>query len=239
MPSVFADVEITDNPVMLLVIGVFFLTFVAVCVIGLVMLSRGRREGSATTWRTDFSARVPVSPATFERLADETRTAVAIPEVAPEVRQTLNSLQSVRRGLATGYRAGLIIAGLAGLVGGILLVRSHTPANMQGLPGAIIILLSLGALLSGLVPSRTVDPGEPLDAETLRRMREKISVQVTAPTTTQIQLGASELKQVADMVRAGSAIPDAIRSVYPRFDDLSRAEQRWLESTVATIVQQS
>ena len=239
MHPVFADVEIADNPMMLLVIGVFLLTFVAVCVIGFVMFSRGRREGTATTWRMDFGARVPVSPATFERLADETRAAVAIPEVAPETRATLNSLRSLRRGLVIGYRTGWIVLGLGGLVGGLLLLRSHTPANMQGLPGAIIILLSLGALLNGLVPSRTVDPGEPLPAETLRQMREKIRVEVTSPAVTHVQLGETELKRIADMVRAGSPMSDALRAVYPSFDGLSKAEQQWLESTVATLTHKS
>src|SRR5688572_1733700 len=124
---------------MLLVVGVFLLTFVAVSVIGFVALSRGRREErGATTWRLNFGGRIPVSEASFQRIADETRAAVEVPKASAEVRETLNSLDSVRRGLAVGYRTLMILVGLAGLVGGILLVRSHTPGNMQGLPGAII-----------------------------------------------------------------------------------------------------
>ena len=235
---VFADVEIADNPVMLLVAAVFLLTFVAVCVIGFVAFSRGRREGAATTWRLSSSG-LPVSQASFETLANETRAATAIPEVTPAVRETLYSLQSVRRGLAIFYRSGLIVAGLAGLAGGILLLRSHTPANMQGLPGAIIILLSLGALLSGLVPSRTVDPGDPLPPDMLRQMRDRISIQITDPAVTQVRLGESQLKRIADMVGAGSTMSDALRAVYPAYDGLSRAEQRWLESTVTTLMRRS
>jgi hypothetical membrane protein len=239
MRPVFADIEIADNPVMLLVVGVFLLTFVAVCVIGFVVFSRGRRQGSATTWRLDVGGRVPVSQPLFDRIAQETRAAVAMPEVTPEVRETLDSLASVRRGLAVVYRTGLIVAGLAGLVGGILLLRMHSPGNTQVLPGAMIILLSLGALLSGLVPSRTVEPGEPLPAEMLRQMREKISVRLPDSTVTRVELGESELKRIAEMVRAGSSLPDALRAVYPPFDTLSRAEQGWIESTVATLVHKS
>jgi hypothetical protein len=116
------------------------------------------------------------------------------------------------------------------------LVRSHTPANMNGLPGAIVLLLALGALFTGLVRGPTVRPVEPLAADLLRQMREKISVRVITAEPIEVKLGEADIQRVLEMLRRGSSTGEALRAVYPHFDTLGDSEKRWLESTIANYV---
>jgi hypothetical protein len=104
------------------------------------------------------------------------------------------------------------------------------------LPGAIIVLLALGALLNGLMPGPSVMPVEPLSPEVLRQMREKISIRVTTADPTEVKLGEADIRAVSEMLQSGTSLSDALRTVYPDFDALSDAEKHWLESTIATYV---
>lgn len=230
--AVLAVLEMGKDPLLLLVAAVFIVTFVAVCALGYALLGKRRREGHGSTWRVEFGARLPVSEEhSFQRIAETTRAAVSPPRLDPETRATLDDLASLRRGFVSLYRTVLIAAGLAGLIAGGLLLKSHTPANMNGLPGAIVCFLALGALMSGLVPGRSVKPIEPLDPELRRQMGEKINVQVITAPLLEVTLGASEIRRLSDMLQQGASTPDALRAVYPAFDTLGDTERRWLEST--------
>jgi hypothetical protein len=118
-------------------------------------------------------------------------------------------------------------------------LRAHTPANMMGLPGAIVLLLALGALLKGLVPGPVLTPVAPLDPELLRQMREKISVRVITGEPIAVKLGEADIRRVSDMLRRGSSPGDALRAVYPNFDSLRDGEKRWLESTISNYIREA
>lgn len=234
--SLLAVVEIND-PIILVVAAVFIVTFVGVCAVAYVVLAKRRRDGGQTTWQ--FGARLPLTPETFERVAAGTAAAVSVPEVTPATRATFDGLDRLRGTLVSIYRISMITVGLVGLVAGGLMLRAHTSANMMGLPGAIIVLLALGALMQGLVPGPAVTPVEPLDPEQLRQMREKISVRVVTGEPIAVNLEAADIRRVSEMLRRGSSRGDALRAVYPDFDSLGDSEKRWLESTISNYIREA
>ena len=232
---VLAVVELND-PMLLLVVAIFIVTFVSVCALAYVVLAKRRRDGDQTTLDLQLGARLPLTNENFARAAELTAAAVSVPEISPAARANLERLASVRGTFVSVYRTILIAVGLVGLVAGGLLLRSHTPANTNGLPGAIVLLLALGALLTGLVPGPTVRTVEPLDPELLRQMREKISVRVITAEPIAVKLGEADIRRVSEMLRRGSSTGDALRAVYPDFDTLGESEKRWLESTMSNYV---
>ena len=236
--TVLAVVEIND-PMLLLVVAVFILTFIVVCFIGWRMLVKVRRDGERMTWNLQFGTRLPVSKESFDRIASVTESAVSAPQVEPATRAHLERLDSVRGAFATVYRTLMIAVGIGGLIGGALLMRSHMPGNMNALPGTIILLLALGALLAGLVPGRSVAPLEPLAPELFRQMREKVKVQVITLPTTEVKLERSDVRRISEMLRQGGSVADALRAVYPPYETMDESEKRWLESTVAKYVQEA
>ena len=143
-----------------------------------VLLAKRRTDGRATTWKFELQSRLPVSKHTFERIAAGTAAAMARPQISEATRAQLNQLERARGVFVSVYRVLFISVGLVGLTAGILLLRSHTPANMLGLYGAIVVLFSLGALLNGIVPGPSVVPMEPLDRVYLDQLKEKTKVQV-------------------------------------------------------------
>lgn len=226
---VFGVVEISDDPVLLLIAGIFIVTFIGVCAVAFLLLARRRTDGPATTWKFQHHSRLPVSKRTFEQISHATATAMAKPEISPATRAQLNQLDQVRGVFVSIYRVLMIVVGLAGLTGGILLLRSHTPANMQGLPGAIIVLFSLGALMKGLVPGPSIVPTEPLDPALL----DKINLQVITSQPLTVRLSESDIQRAAEMLRRGVPLADAVRAVHPGYEDLSESEKRSVESAVA------
>lgn len=228
----FSVVEIGDDPMLLLVAGVFILAFAAVCAVAYVLLAKRHPTGGPTTWKVERQGRLPVSKETFNRIAEGTAAAVARPEMSDATRAQFDQLDRARGIFVSVYRIVFITVGLAGLVGGILLLRSHTPANMLGLPGGIVVLLSLGALLKGLVPGPSVTPMEPLDRKYLDQLKEKIRVQVITPDPLTVRLGEPELRKASEMLRQGLPIADVVRAVYPAYEGLSDFEKRAIESAI-------
>ena len=126
--------------------------------------------------------------------------------------------------------------GLAGLTAGALVLRSHTPANMNGLPGAIIVLLSLGALLKGLLPGPSIMPSlEPLEPALLDQLREKIKVQVMTSPALRVTLSESDLRRAAEMLGRGVPIADVARAVHAGYTFLSEADRRSVEAAIAQV----
>lgn len=219
--SVFAVVEL-GSQVGLIAAAVFVAVFGIVCVVAWLLL-RTARPGprGATNWEFNLTHQLPVSKPTFERLAHVAERAFERPEIAPETRAGMESLKDVRNTLASGYQVTLILIGLGGVAAAIALFKQADPANMLGLPAGIILLLSLGALLSGLIPSRTVKPIEPLD----RSLFKNVRVEVVSNQPLTIALGESEMARALAMLRQGAS-PDAIaRSVYPQYDALGDREK--------------
>jgi len=151
-------VEIGDDRMLLLIGGVFIVTFIAVCAGAYLLLAKRRTGAPTTTWNFQLHNRQPVSKRTFEQISHATAAATARPEISPATRAQLQQLDQVRGVFVSIYRVLMIVVGLAGLTAGVLLLRSHTPANQNGLPGAIIVLFSVGALLKGLVPGPSIRP---------------------------------------------------------------------------------
>jgi len=162
----FGVVEIGNDPMLLLIAGVFVVTFITVCAAAYVLLAKRRTDGLATSWKFELQSRLPVSKHTFERIA------MARPRVSEATRAQLNQLERARGVFVSVYRVLFISVGLAGLIAGILLLRSHTPANMLGLYGAIVVLFALGALLNGIVPGPSVVPMEPLSRVHLDQLKQ-------------------------------------------------------------------
>jgi hypothetical protein len=225
----FGVVEIGNDPMLLLIAGVFVVTFITVCAAAYVLLAKRRTDGPATTWKFELQSRLPVSNHTFERIAAGTAAAMARPRISEARRAQLNQLERARGVFVSVYRVLFISVGLAGLIAGILLLRSHTPANMLGLYGAIVVLFALGALLNGIVPGPSVVPMEPLSRVHLDQLKQKIKVQVFTSEPLTVTLSAAEIRAAREMLRRGVPIADAVGAVYPGYEGLVESDKRALE----------
>jgi hypothetical protein len=212
----------------LIAAAVFIGVFAFVCFVAWLLL-RTVTRGDAATWELNFTQQLPVSKPTFERIAHFSQRAVARPEVSSETCARLDNLQDVRNTLASGYRAAMVLIGLGGVAAAVALVRQSDSANMLGLPAGIILLLSLGALLSGLVPSRVVTPSKPLDPALFKNVR--VEVVQNQPLT--ISLGEPEMANALAMRRQGASLDAIARSVYPPYDGLSRVERAAVQQGLA------
>ena len=156
---------------LLLIAGVFVVTFITVCAVAYVLLAKRRTGGPATPWKV--RAAKPFAGLVEDIRADRGRDSGHHGKAAGQWSHT-GAAQPTRPG-SRSVRVRLpslfVSLELAGLTGGILLLRSHTPGNMNGLPGAIIVLLSLGALLKGIVPGPSVMAVEPLDQVHLDQLK--------------------------------------------------------------------
>ena len=231
MRSLLAIVEIGDDPILLVIGGVFILAFMLVCAVAYLLLARGDSRQSG--WRFDFQSRLPVSKRAFEHLAKATAAAIAKPEISAATRAQLDKLGGKRRTFVVFYRTVMIAAGLAALTIAVLLLRSHTPANMNGLPGGIILLISLGLLMNGLIPGPSIVPVEPLSADLLDQMKNKIKLQAITAEPLTVALNESQMRLGAEMLRQGVSLADVARSVYANYDGLSETDKRSIEVAVA------
>ena len=175
--SVIAVVEI--DPVAGLVALAVFAVVVVVLGVGAWWLLRNLRASprEGRSWQLNVTSRLPVSKGTFDRVTRLTEQRLAKPEVTPETRAFVDRLADTRDAIAVVNRAILILVGLLGVAGAIGLFRQADSANMLGLPASIILLVSLGALLSGLIPSRTVKPIEPLDPALFKNVDVNVSTE--------------------------------------------------------------
>ena len=226
-----------SDSVPILVGGVFVVTFVLVCAVAYVVLRRWSADSSRpSTWHFSLGKRLPVSKRTFDFVSRQAAAAISTPEVSPEIRGRLEGLARLRRTFVAVFRVIMIAVGLIGLAGAAALFQTHTPGNMHGLPAAIILLLALGALLSGLIPPPSVAPDmQPID----RRLLEKIKVRVTTSEPRSISLTAADLKRAAALVRQGRDISDAARAAYSDYDALDELEKRAMESMLARAIEKA
>lgn len=149
-PRIFAVVEIgSDLSGLLLLGGVFIATFILVlAAYWLIVRSKPGPQGT-TTWQLDMSSRLPVSKATFDQIASTTAKALSRPKITPETRTFLRRLDHARGALAGVYRIAriaMIAMGLFGVGVSVWMFRQADSGNMMGLPAAIILLISLGAI---------------------------------------------------------------------------------------------
>jgi hypothetical protein len=114
-----------------------------------------------------------------------------------------------------------------------VLYADATPGNMQLLPAAIIALLAAGALLSALVPSRTVTGDiEPIDP----RLLEKIQVSVERPTESTFTLDDSQIAMAAGLFADGWNADHVARATMPGYDELPDQVKNALQSMLRDAV---
>jgi hypothetical protein len=227
--SIFAVVELASLTG-LVAAAVFLVVFAIVCIVAWWLL-RMLRPGSPgpTTWELNFTHQLPVSGSTAGRIADITERAMRRPDIAPETRARLDALRETRQTVASFYRSALTLIGLAGAAAAVALFTQADSANMLGLPAAIILLLSLGALLKGVIPSRTVKPLASLDPSLFRN----VHVEVASNQPLTINLGESDMAKAMAMLREGAS-PDAIaRALHPQYDALGNLEKRAVEQALS------
>jgi hypothetical protein len=229
-------VEIGGDPTLLIVGAVFIGTFIAVAAVGYLLLRKARTDRTTPTWQFQLQTRLPVSKPTFDRISRATQAGLSTPATSPATRAQFDQLDRARSVCVSVYRVVMILVGLAGVTGGILLIRSHTPGNMQGLPGAIIVLVSLGALLNGLIPPRSIRPITPLDPALLDEAKQKIRIQVSHAAPLHVTLSESDLQRAAESLRRGLPVADVARAVYPSYDNLDDMDRRALESLIRQAV---
>ena len=228
-----ALVEIGDDPMLLLIAGVFILTFVAVGTLAYLLIGNRRSDGPATTWQFQFQRRLPVSKRTFELISRATHAGMERPSISPQTRGQLDRLDQARGVFVSIYRVLMIGVGLAGLTGGVLLLRSHTPANMNGLPGAIVLLFSLGALLKGLVPDPSIRPRWNRSSPgLLEQFKRKINVQVSTLQPLRVTLSEADMRRAAEMLDRGVPIADVARAVHGEYEGLSDHDRRSVEAVI-------
>jgi len=237
MPPLLAVVDLGGDPRWLWVIaGAFVLTLLAVCGIAYLLLARRTSHSpGSSTWQLNALSRSPVSKGAVDLISQTVALGMSRPKLTPETRARVDALATSRGTFVTIYRVLMIAVGLVGLTAAAFLARSHTPANMNLLPGGILALLSLGALLNGLIPGPSIVGVEPIDPDLL----DKIQIKVTPGSPLTISLSESDVQQAAEALRQGLSIADAARAVYPGYDRLGELEQRALESALEHAVKAS
>jgi len=221
-------VEISSE-VGLVAAGVFVIVFVIVCAVAYWIVRKGTPGPQGTTaWQFNMTRQLPVSKPAFDRVAHLTAKAIAPPTISPEKRLMIENLAPVRNALAVFYRVTMVVSGLCVIGGSIVLFRQADSGNMLGLPAAIILLLGLGALLSGLNPNRTIDPVAPLDRELFKNIHVHVSNQ---PLT--IDLNRFDLMKAGEMFRQGSSPSEVARAVYPHYNELSDTDKGVVEEALA------
>lgn len=232
MRSLLAIVEIGDDPILLVIGGVFILAFMLVCAVAYLLLARGDSRQSG--WHLHFQSRLPVSQRTFEHIANATAAAIAKPEISAARRAQLDELGGKRGAFVVFYRTVMIASGLVALTAAVSLLRSHTPANMNGLPGGIVLLISLGLLMNGLIPGPSIVPVvDPLNADLVNQIKNKIKLQVSTAEPLTVALNESQMRLGAEMLRQGVSLADVARAVYANYDGLSETDKRSIEVAVA------
>lgn len=225
----FAVVEIGgETALVLLVIGVFVFTLIVAGALAFVWLARsGTSEARPTRVHFRSTYRMPVSKPAFDEIVNTTVSALARPQETEASRAFGQSLAEARGVLARGYRAAMIVVGLFGIGVSVMMFREATPANLMLLPSALVLLLSLGALLSGLVPSRTVEPIEPIDRELLDRIQVRVSADPL-----KIALSEEDVSRARSMRDAGTSLDAIARAVYPDYVLLEEFEREAVRSAL-------
>lgn len=226
MNLLIAVVEI-EGTTGVIILAMFAIVFVIVAAVAWAILRNVSRTRGAATWRSSTNIPLPVSQATFDQLARVGTKAISRPSLTPDQRQFVTGLATTRRKLATGYRLGLIIAGIGGVGLSIAIYLGYRDDEMILLPVGIIFLVSLGILLSGLIPNRTVDPIEPIDPELFRNVHMNVSTQPLA-----IQFDDATTQKAIELLKRGVGLESVAREITPGYDGLSEGEQRQVHDAV-------
>jgi hypothetical protein len=92
--------------------------------------------------------------------------------------------------------------------------------------------VSLGALLNGFIPPRSIRPITPLDPAFLGEAKKKVRIQVSHAAPLQINLSAPDLQRAAESFRRGVPAAEVARAIFPSYDTLDDMERHALESLI-------
>lgn len=246
MTSLLDALGLGDASVELVVAAVFVTTFVIVGAVAYLVLFRGtttdrqataataeragRPSGAGSTWSFEITGRLPISREASDPIVDGVRDAMRPPEPSARQVQDVEPLDAIRGVLVKVYRGLFITIGLIGLTAAAFMFRAHTPANMLGLPAGIVLVLSLGALLNGVIPSRSVTGWtERID---FRPLLKNVHVNVHHAEPLRLSLTESQSQRAIDLIKQGLPLSEAARTVYPDFDRLDAFARQALESAL-------
>ena len=117
-----------------------------------------------------------------------------------------------------------IISGIAGIGLSIAIYRGYRDDEMILLPVGIIFLLSLGVLLNGIIPSRVVDPIEPMDPEFFRN----VHFHAGTPSLS-VQLDEATTRKAVELLERGLSPESVAHEVTTGYERLSDAEQKQVQ----------
>jgi len=228
MESLVAVVEI-DGTTGVIILAVFVIVFLVVAALAWSIVRKTTVSSRSTlTGRLSTDIPLPVSrPETFDRVVKAVTKGMSRPSLTSEQQQFVAGLAKTRKKVATAYRWGLMIAGIAGVGLSIAIYRGYRDDEMILLPVGIIFLVSLGVFLSGLVPSRVVDPIEPIDPALLKNIHVDVATQ---PLT--VQLDEATREKSIELLRGGMEPEQVARQVVPGYDHLNDPERQEVQRAI-------
>jgi hypothetical protein len=241
-PAAVVEIGRDSNP-LLVVAGVFFVTFLIAGGLAYLLLARKKpapqvesKKGPAIgpTWNFNFSGQVPASKEALEQVSSIAKVAMSRPNVTPETQAVFKQLDVAADVLAAAYRALFIIIGLVGLAVGLYWLPRASWDNGELLPVALVLFFSLGALLKGVTtrrPSRATTAIDP-------SLYDKINVQVTTQPLT-VSLGEFEMQKATEMLRNGRSADETARAVYSDYDGLGDFEKQAVASAIEQAVKRT
>ena len=229
MTSLIAVVQI-DGIAAVIVLAVFVLVFALVAVLAWFVVRNLTAKGSTdrATWR--FSTNIPLPPrsrTTVDRLVRQARSR---PSLTSEQQQFVAGLASTRKKLASGIRLAFVVAGLGGIGLSIAIYRDYRDEEMILLPVGIIFLLSVGVLMSGIVPSRVIEPIAPIDPGLFRN----VHINVDAPSLT-VQLDDATRRKAVELLERGLGPESVAREVTTGYERLSEAEKQEVQQAIGML----
>ena len=230
--KLFTAVVEIEGTAGLIVLAVFAIVFGLVAFLAWMILRNvtASRFKDPATRRFSTNVPLPLSKAAFDRVARAAPKAMSRPSLTTDQQQFLTGLATTRKKLASGVRLAFIIAGVAGLGLSIAIYRGYRDDEMILLPVGIIFLLSLGVLLNGIVPSRVVDPIEPIDPESFRN----VHMHVGTPSLS-VQLDEATTSKAIELLERGLSPERVAREVTTGYERLSEAEQRQVQWAIESL----
>ena len=231
MKLLTAVVEI-EGTAGLIVLAVFAIVFGLVAFLAWMILRNvtASRVKDPATWRLSTNVPLPLSKAAFDRVARAAPKAISRPPLTTDQQQFVTGLATTRKKLASGVRLVFVIAGIAGIGLSIAIYRDYRDDEMILLPVGIIFLVSLGVLLNGIVPSRVLDPIEPIDPESFRNMH----VHVGTPSLS-VQLDEATTRNAIELLERGLSPESVAREVTTGYERLSEAEQQQVQRAIGLL----
>ena len=228
MNLLIAVVEI-DGATGVIVLAVFATVFVLVALLAWMIMrnTTASRLTNTSARRLSTNIQLPVSRATFDGLVRAGRQALSRPSLTPEQQRVVSGFATTRKQLAAGLRLGLVLGGLVGIGVSIAIYRDYGDDEMILLPVGIIFLVSVGVLVSGIVPSRTIDPIEPIDPELLRN----VHVEVGTPALS-VQLDEPTTRKALELLDRGLSPESVAREVTVGYGQLSQAEKDQIRGAI-------